>query len=163
MTVTVLSRRWARPGGVTGRWRWLAPAALAALAVLAALGLAGCDATRAAPPGAAEAAAGSPEAARVARDATWSPGQLQAHFAKHGREGGHATAQAYDASARETIRSGREFGYVDRTAHARRRGYYDPPTNRFTSVTEDGKRITTHFQPDTGERYVRGLVESTYR
>jgi len=113
--------------------------------------------------------AGAGRAGRARRAGGARAGGLRRHPGgpagrrQHGREGGHATAQAYDASARETIRSGREFGYVDRTAHARRRGYYDPPTNRFTSVTEDGKRITTHFQPDTGERYVRGLVESTYR
>jgi pyocin large subunit-like protein len=161
--VTELSRRAGRTRRRAGWGRWPAAlAALVALAVLAALSLAGCDATRLAPPGEAEAA-GSPESARIARDATWSPGQLQAHFAKHGRAGGHASAQAYDASARETVRTGREFSYVDRTAQARRRGYYDPPTNRFTSVTEDGKRITTHFRPDTGERYVRGLGESTYK
>jgi pyocin large subunit-like protein len=160
--VTELSRRGGRTRRAAGWGRWPALAALAALAALVALALAACDATRMVPPGAAEAA-GSPEGARIARDATWSPGQLQAHFAKHGREGGHASAQAYDASARETVRTGREFSYVDRTAQARRRGYYDPPTNRFTSVTEDGKRITTHFRPDSGERYVRGLGESTYK
>ncbi len=106
---------------------------------------------------------GRAEAERVARSATWSPGQLQAHFAKHGREGPYATIEAYDASARETIRVGREFTYLDRTTGARRRGFYDLSTNGFTGVTEDGRRITTYFHPDSGEHYVRGLLESTYR
>jgi pyocin large subunit-like protein len=104
----------------------------------------------------------SAEAARIASQATWASGQLQAHFQKHGREGPHATAAAYDASARDTIRTGRAFRYVDRESRARRRGFYDPAQNRFTAVTEDGRRITTHFRPDSGERYVRGLQASTY-
>jgi pyocin large subunit-like protein len=116
------------------------------------------------------AAAAAPAAAsvgavaeRIAREATWAPGQLQAHFEKHGREGAHATAPAYDASARETIRVGRRFTYRDRESRARRQGFYDVSSNRFTAVTEDGRRITTHFRPDNGERYVRGLPETTYR
>jgi hypothetical protein len=100
---------------------------------------------------------------RVARQATWASGQLRAHFEKHGREGNHRTAEAYDSSARETIRVGRQFTYVDRESRARQMGFYDPPSNRFTAVTSDGRRITTHFYPDTGERYVRGLQQSTYR
>jgi pyocin large subunit-like protein len=100
---------------------------------------------------------------RLAREATWAPGQLQAHFDKHGQEGPSPSAEAYDASARETIRLGREFTYVDRTTNQRRRGFYEPQSNRFTAVTEDGRRITTHFRPDDSERYVRGLPGSTYR
>jgi hypothetical protein len=108
-------------------------------------------------------AASDAELERIARSATWSPGQLQSHFAKHGREGPYPSAAAYDASARETVRIGRAFSYVDRTTRARRRGFYDPPSNRFTAVTQDGKRITTHFRPDNRERYVQNLLESTYR
>ena len=142
--------------------------AVAALACVGGPPVAAPDA-----PGVAEAS-GSPsdrrqtaprsaEAERIARNATWSPGQLQAHFAKHGREGPYATAEAYDGGARETIRSGREFTYIDRTTQARRRGFYTMSSNGFTGVTEDGKRITTHFRPESGEHYVRGLWESTYR
>jgi pyocin large subunit-like protein len=134
-------------------WLWLG---------LAALGLVACSASGAVPSAVAGGAGGA-RAARIARDATWAAGQMQAHFAEHGREGPYPTVEAYDASARETIRIGKEFGYVDRTTHARRRGFYDPPTNRFTGMTEDGRRITTHFRPDNGEQYVRGLLESTYR
>jgi pyocin large subunit-like protein len=154
--VTVVFRRgWAVAPRVAAAWLWLGLA-------LAALGLVACGTTPAAPSAVAEGA-GNPRAARIARDATWAAGQLQAHFAEHGREGPYPTVEAYDASARETIRIGKEFGYVDRTTHARRRGFYDPPTNRFTGMTEDGRRITTHFRPDSGEHYVRGLLESTYR
>lgn len=99
---------------------------------------------------------------RIAREARWAPGQLLAHFEKHGKEGRHATVEAYDASARETIRMGRPFTYVDRETRVRRRGFYEPQARRFTAITEDGRRITTHFGPDGGERYVRGLPESTY-
>ena len=50
---------------------------------------------------------------------------------------------------------GRAFSYIAPPTRARRRGFYDPPTNRFTALTQDGKRITTHFRPDNQERYVR--------
>ena len=76
---------------------------------------------------------------------------------------GVPSQQAYDISARETIRVGKPFTYLDRESNARRRGFYDPASNRFTAVTQDGKRITTHFRPDNGERYAHGLTESTYR
>jgi pyocin large subunit-like protein len=148
---------------------------LCLLLTLAVPGLAGCaGATGVASPAdtaqgaeaasdTASEAASDPELERIARSATWAPGQLQAHFSKHGREGPYPTAAAYDAGARETVRVGRPFSYVDRTSRARRRGFYDPPSNRFTSLTQDGKRITTHFRPDNRERYVRDLQGSTYR
>jgi hypothetical protein len=100
---------------------------------------------------------------QIARDATWAPGQLQAHFEKHGREGPWASEADFDASARETIRIGTVFTYVDQTSHAERLGFYDRGSNRFASVTRDGRRITTQFKPDRGEAYVRGLAQSTYR
>ncbi|MFN8635787.1 MAG: hypothetical protein U0893_18215 [Chloroflexota bacterium] len=40
----------------------------------------------------------------IARDATWAPGQLQAHFQKHGGEGPWASESVYDASAREVVK-----------------------------------------------------------
>lgn len=100
---------------------------------------------------------------RIALEATWAPGQLQAHFEKHGREGPWASEADFDASARETIRIGTLFTYVDRESNAERLGFYDPGSNRFASVTRDGRRITTQFKPDRGETYVRGLTRSTYR
>lgn len=100
---------------------------------------------------------------RIAREASWAPGQLKAHVDKHGREGPWATEADYDASARETVRIGTTFTYMDRESNAERLGAYHKDTNRFTGVTRDGRRITTHFKPDRGEAYVRGLDRSTYR
>ena len=100
---------------------------------------------------------------RIARDATWAPGQLQAHYEKHGQERPWATEAKYDAAARDNIRSGTAFTYVDRESNVERLGFYDPEYNLFTAVTRDGRRITTLFRPDRGEAYVRGLDRSTYR
>ncbi|MCC6174594.1 MAG: hypothetical protein IT305_04745 [Chloroflexi bacterium] len=99
----------------------------------------------------------------IAASARWAPGQLDAHFDKHGRAGPYPTVQAYDAAARETIRVGTAFTYIDRESNAERLGFYDREGNRFTAVTRDGTRITTFFRPDRGVRYVRGLDHSTYR
>ena len=99
---------------------------------------------------------------RYAR-ASWAPGQLEAHFARHGREGPYRSSTEYDAAARETIRRGTFFTYVDRETNAERAGFYDRATNRFTGLARDGSRITTHFRPERGEAYVRGLERSTYR
>ena len=100
---------------------------------------------------------------RTAREATWAPGQLQEHFEKHGREGPWASESVYDSAARETIRLGTAFTYVDRESNAERLGFYLKDGNRFTGVSRDGRRITTMFRPDRGEAYVRGLNRSTYR
>lgn len=95
--------------------------------------------------------------------AGWAPGQLEAHFDKHGQEGPYRTQREYDAAARETIRRGASLTYVDRESDAPRVGFYERAANRFTGLTRDGGRITTHFRPDRGEGYVRGLERSTYR
>jgi hypothetical protein len=144
---------------------------LAALVVLLALG--GC---RGATVGAAAASAGQAASAPakpggsvevdrevIAREATWAPGQLRAHFEKHGAEGPWASESALDASARETIKIGTVFTYQDRESNAERLGFYHRESNRFTTVTRDGRRIATHFRPDRGEAYIRGLERSTYR
>lgn len=111
-----------------------------------------------------EASAGPDEAERARYlEAGWAPGQLQAHFEKHGREGPYRAVDEYDRAARETIRGGAMFTYVDRESRAPRVGFYDRTNNRFTGLTRDGARITTHFRPDRGEGYVRGLERSTYR
>ena len=99
----------------------------------------------------------------IAGHATWSPGQLTAHFQKHGREMPWASESVYDASARETIRTGTAFTYQDRESNAERLGFYHRESNRFVGVTRDGRRITTQFRPDRGEGYVRALERSTYR
>ena len=137
-----------------------------ALAVLILLALAGC---RSATVGQAASAPAKPggsvevDRERIAREATWAPGQLRAHFEKHGKEGPWASESEYDASARETIRVGTAFTYVDRESNAERLGFFQKESNRFVGVTRDGRRITTQFKPDRGEAYVRGLDRSTYR
>jgi pyocin large subunit-like protein len=137
-----------------------------ALACLLVLALAGC---RGATVGQAASAPTKPggtvevDRERIAREATWAPGQLRAHFEKHGKEGPWASESEYDASARETIRVGTAFTYVDRESNAERLGFFQKENNRFTGVTRDGRRITTLFKPDRGEAYVRGLERSTYR
>lgn len=118
-------------------------------------------AVRAKPPGSTSSIEVDRE--QIARDATWTPGQLQAHFEKHGREGPWASEADFDASAREVIRIGTLFTYVDRESSTERLGFYDRGSNRFASVSRDGRRITTQFKPDRGEAYVRGLARSTYR
>jgi pyocin large subunit-like protein len=136
-----------------------APAALGATSrPTAAPASAPAPAKPAAPSGPAEV-----DRERIAREATWTPGQLQAHFEKHGREGPWSSEADFDASARETIRIGTLFTYVDRESNAERLGFYHRESNRFVSVTRDGRRITTQFKPDRGEAYVRGLTRSTYR
>jgi pyocin large subunit-like protein len=99
--------------------------------------------------------------ARFADNATWAPGQLAEHFDKHPED--YRSVQDYDRGARDTVRSGVAFTYVDREAGVERLGFYEPRSNRFTSLTRDGRRITTHFRPDRGAAYVQQLPESTYR
>lgn len=119
---------------------------------------AACAAQRSAP----SAAPGlSVDRERYASDAQWAPGQLQAHFQKH--RNGYRTEQEYDLGARAVIRDGTAFTYVDRESGDRHLGFYEKSSNRFTAMTEDGRRITTHFEPDNGEAYVRQLPQSTYR
>jgi pyocin large subunit-like protein len=101
------------------------------------------------------------ERVRYAEDARWAPGQLEAHFQRHPE--GYRSVEEYDQGARETILRGAAFTYRDRTTDLPRLGFYDRETNRFTALTRDGGRITTHFRPDRGERYVRNLQESSYR
>lgn len=71
--------------------------------------------------------------------------------------------EEYDRGARDTIRRGPAFTYRDRESNAVRLGFYDRDARRFTSLTRDGRRITTQFRPDNGEQYVCRLEESTYR
>ena len=117
--------------------------------------------------GSATSAADEPTASanpeRIAARATWAPGSLESHFEKHGAEGPYRSVTEYDRAARDTIRTGTLFTYQDRESNAQRQGYYDRAGNRFTGVTRDGARITTHFRPNRGESYVRGLDDSTYR
>jgi pyocin large subunit-like protein len=98
-----------------------------------------------------------------AQNASWAPGQLEEHFRKHGREGPYASAVEYDRAARDTVVNGILFTYVDRESRAQRLGFYHSSTNRFTSLTADGQRITTFFHPERRDSYVRGLDRSTYK
>src|SRR5688572_27301846 len=82
------------------------------------------------------------------------------HYTEHGRSVGAATEQEYDESARQTIRDGVRFDYRERNG-VPRFGYYDRARGHFTGLEKDERRITTHFA--AGERYVRGLRDSTYR
>jgi pyocin large subunit-like protein len=111
----------------------------------------------------ASARAATSERERWAVEARWAPGQLEAHFQKHGNEGPYSGVQDYDRAARETIRQGIQFTYVDRESQATRVGFYQVSANRFTSLSSDGQRITTSFHPDRRDAYVRGLDRSTYR
>ena len=98
-----------------------------------------------------------------AQNASWAPGQLQEHFAKHGTEGPFVSVADYDQAARDTVLAGTPFTYVDRESRAQRMGFYHARSNGFTSLTTDGQRILTYFHPDRRETYVRGLDRSTYR
>ena len=98
-----------------------------------------------------------------AQNASWAPGQLQEHFAKHGTEGPFVSVADYDQAARDTVLAGTPFTYVDRESRAQRMGFYHARSNGFTSLTSDGQRILTYFHPDRRETYVRGLDRSTYR
>ncbi len=139
-------------GLVLGRYCWLM---LAAVLLVAAQG-AGC-ATRVVT---SAQVVSSVERERYATEARWAPGQLEAHFQKHPE--GYSSIQDYDRGARETIRIGVAFTYRDRETGERRLGFYDRSSNRFTGLSGDGRRITTHFRPDRGEQYIRSLPESTY-
>jgi pyocin large subunit-like protein len=88
--------------------------------------------------------------------------RLLDHFRQHGREFPYATVQEYEASALATIASGERFTFSDINTGDPRIGYYDKSENHFTSVTANGRRITTHFCPRDGEQYVLTLPNSTY-
>jgi hypothetical protein len=82
------------------------------------------------------------------------------HYTKHRNVLRVATEQEYDESARETIRRGVRLTYRDRSTGARRVGYFERETGRFTALNEHETRIRSHFL--TGERQVRALPESDY-
>ena len=84
---------------------------------------------------------------------------LEYHFTKHAARVGAKDLQAYQQSARTTIRIGTPFTF--RRGLHQRRGYFHPATKRLTIVTDDGSEIVNHLHAT--ERYVRDLPESTYR
>jgi pyocin large subunit-like protein len=95
--------------------------------------------------------------------APWpSDEELADHYSDHYWDVNARTIQEYDASARATIRDGTRFTYEDPKTGRPRIGYYDPETGLLTALRGDGSEILTHFAPDDGEDYVRGLPHSTY-
>ncbi|MFN8532447.1 MAG: hypothetical protein U0556_02745 [Dehalococcoidia bacterium] len=111
--------------------------------------------------GPAPGSARDQRADRIATSAVWASGELAEHYKKHPE--GYRSQSDYDQGARDTIREGVAFTYRDTQSDTPRLGYYQRDGNRFTALTADGRRITTHFRPDRGESYVRGLPGSSYR
>src|SRR5688572_9802582 len=94
---------------------------------------------------------------------TWAnPSRLLNHFRRHGWKFPYATVQQYEASALATIATGTRFTFFDPSTGDLRIGFYDKLRNHFTALTANGRRVTTHFPPSDGERYVRNLPHSTY-
>ena len=91
-----------------------------------------------------------------------NPAKLRGHFNKHGARLGVHTIADYEQSTLATVRIGRRFLYDDPGSGEPRVGYYEPPANRFTGLTDDETEIVTHFAPRRGEQYVRELPASTY-
>jgi pyocin large subunit-like protein len=94
---------------------------------------------------------------------TWAiRSRLHDHFRRHGAEFPYRTVVEYEASALDTVATGERFTYSDPSSGDLRIGFYDKARNHFTSVTANGRRITTHFRPRDGEQYVLTLPNSTY-
>jgi hypothetical protein len=89
-----------------------------------------------------------------------SRASLQRHFNKHGPKLGVRSVDDYDKSARDTIRSGARFTYMDRSTRLPRVGRYDPTRQHLTILTDDESAIVNHFAAP--EHYVRNLPASTY-
>jgi hypothetical protein len=98
----------------------------------------------------------------IADAARWWDDEDWKHYNKHRGQFGRQTVEQYDKSARKTIRLGIRFTYRDPDYGAPRVGYFTPGNGRFTVLNRSETRIITHFIPDDGEEYVRGLPESTY-
>jgi hypothetical protein len=94
--------------------------------------------------------------------AEWrTPYHLRDHCVRHRRLLRLRSVEAYDASARETIRVGTYFESRDPESGEPRVGYYDAASERLTGLTDDEAEIVTHFL--CHERYVaRTLPGSTY-
>lgn len=91
---------------------------------------------------------------RQPHQAPWKSDWLwEWHFQKHGRALGVSTAEAYDASARATIRVGQQFTYRDRGTGPIRVGYFHRRPRRLTVLNEPQDEILTHFRCD--EAYAR--------
>ena len=73
---------------------------------------------------------------------------------------GYGTEEAYDRSARGTIRAGKRFTCREAATLLRRVGYYDRRMDRLTVLNESETRIVNHFRCD--EAYVRRQIDSDY-
>ena len=82
------------------------------------------------------------------------------HFGKHGAAMGIVAVEAYDRSARGTIRAGIRFTYRERAGLHKRVGYFHRQTGRLTVLDEGETRIVNHFA--CLEDYIRRQVDSDY-
>jgi len=73
---------------------------------------------------------------------------------------GFAAVEAYDRSARGTIRAGIRFTYRERGGLLKRVGYFHRRAGRLTALDESETRIVNHFA--CSEDYVRRQVDSDY-
>lgn len=86
--------------------------------------------------------------------------QHRRDFAKHDPIRPLTDVAEYEESSVATVQNGIRFTYTDPTHGVPRIGYFDPLTGLFTAVTENGRRILTHYPAD--EEYARELSESNY-
>ena len=73
---------------------------------------------------------------------------------------GYTTIEAYDRSARGTIRAGTRFTYRERGGLLKRVGYFHRQTGRLTVLDESETRIVNHFE--CSEVYIRRQINSDY-
>ena len=97
----------------------------------------------------------------LADQAPWvSSRSREYHFRKHGAATGHTTVEAYDRSARGTIRAGIRFTYRERGGLLKRVGYFRRQTGRLTVLDEGEVQIINHF--GCTEAYVQRQIDSDY-
>lgn len=80
----------------------------------------------------------------IAASARWWNDEDWLHFQKHGRKLGISSLADCDASARATIRLGKEFTYIDPTFDVPHFGYYVLGGNKLTAVNQSKTRIVSH-------------------
>lgn len=116
------------------------------LAAALGLGVAACrDAPR---PHDKGAAADTPRAGT--RDASFAPGELEKHFAKHGSEVGAATKEEYLAKARAVVAGGP--GVDTLTQADGDTCFFKEATGEFAVLSPRGV-LRTYFLPRDGRRY----------
>jgi hypothetical protein len=95
-----------------------------------------------------------------AQSAVWPDPSLYEHFLKHRLGLGVKWVTDYEASARRTIEIGKRFQYTDKGGQPRV-GYFHRPTRRFTALTQNERRIVSHYKVDDAD-YPRQLLDSDY-